>query len=456
MKIIIAGDGKVGATLTGQLSSEGHDIVLVDSDRDVLNLSVERYDVMAVYGNCASMEVLMQAGVSEAQLLIAATTADETNLLCCMTAHGINPSLHTIARVRNPEYSKQLYSMKNVFNLSMVVNPERQAAVEMERLLKYPGFLKRDTFVKGRVEIVELRIDSESKLCNVQLSELNNIVKCKVLICTVLRDGNAFTPDGNFVLRDGDRIFVTAPSSAFTTLLKNLGIITHKVKKVMIAGGGRISVYLAQLLGRSGVSVEIIEKDADRCRLLAELLPDSSIIHGDASDQMLLRGERIESYDALVTATGMDELNMIVSLYGKTQGLPQIITKLSHMANAEILGNLFAGSIICPRELCCNSLVRYVRAMQNQETAAITVHSIADGKVEATEFLVDDNTQHVGEKLKDIKLRSGVLIASISRGMLIDIPDGESSFLVGDSLVIVTNPGIVIGNLNEIFASDKS
>lgn len=222
MNIIIAGDGKVGSMLTRQLSSEGHDITVIDCDARVLQSSVERYDVISVHGNCASMSVLQQASVKDADLLIAATSEDEVNLLCCTTAHALNDKLHTIARIRNPEYTEQIYRMRNVFGLSMVINPENQAATEIERLLKYPGFLRRDTFAKGRTEIVELRVDSGSKLCNVKLMDLRAIVKCQVLVCAVLRDGSAIAPKGDFVLREGDRIFVTALSENLTTLLKNL------------------------------------------------------------------------------------------------------------------------------------------------------------------------------------------------------------------------------------------
>ena len=206
MKIIIAGDGKVGSTLTRQLVAEGHDITLIDAKAEVLELSEERYDIMAVQGNCASMATLSRAGVEDAELLIVMTGADEVNLLCCTIAHGMNPNLHTIARIRNPEYKDQIYQMRHLFGLSMVVNPERQAAIEMERLIKYPGFLKRDTFAKGRVEIVELKIGEDSKLCNVGLFDLANVVKCKILVCAVLRDSKAVIPDGNFVLKAGDRI----------------------------------------------------------------------------------------------------------------------------------------------------------------------------------------------------------------------------------------------------------
>ncbi len=451
MKIIIAGDGKMGAALTRKLSAEGEDLTLIDSNPEVLESSEERYDVMVVHGNCASMDVLLQAGVKEADLLIAMAGADEVNLLCCMTAHGLNPNIHTIARVCNPEYTDQIYVMRQMFGLSMAVNPERQAATEIERLLKYPGFLKRDTFTKGRVEIVELRIDKKSKLCNVALNDLDGIVKCKTLVCAVLRDGKAVAPGGNFVLREGDRIYVTAFTNILTLLLKNLGILTHKVKRVMICGGGRISYYLAKQLQNSGVQVQIIEKDQERCRQLSAILPSACIIQGDSTNQLLLESEGVSSCDALATMTGLDELNMIISLYGNSCGVPQVITKLGHIKNADILGDLSLGSVISPKELCCNTIVQYVRAMKNQAGAALTVHTIADGQAEAMEFYADERTRNCGKPLKALKLKKGVLVVCILKGAKMEIPNGDSYFNVGDIVYVVTGKEKSIYQLNDIF-----
>lgn len=451
MKIIIAGDGKMGAALTRKLSAEGDDITLIDSNAEVLESSEERYDVMVVHGNCASMDVLLQAGVKEADLLIAMAGADEVNLLCCMTAHGLNEKIHTIARVCNPEYTDQIYAMRDIFALSMCVNPERQAAVEMERLLRYPGFLKRDTFSKGRVEIVELRIDGRSKLCNVALNDMYGIVKCKILVCAVLRDGKAVAPGGNFILREGDRIFVTASTNVLAILLKNLGVITHKVKRVMLCGGGRVSYYLAKLLETTGIRVQIIEKNPVRCSQLAAMLPSANIIQGDASNQFLLDQEGISGCDAMAVLTGLDELNMILSLYGTNCGVPQVITKLGHLDSANILGNLTLGSIVSPKEICCNTIVQYVRAMKNQTGAALTVHTIADGQAEAMEFLADETTKNCGVPLKNLKLKKGVLVVCIARGAKMEIPNGESSFHRGNTVYVVTSREKGICQLNDIF-----
>ena len=453
VKIIIAGNGKVGAALTRKLSAEGDELTLIDSNLKVLESSEELYDIMVVEGNCASMEVLKQAGVKDADLLIAMAGADEVNLLCCMTAHAMNANIHTIARVCNPQYMEQIFSMREMFGLSMAVNPERQAAVEIERLLKYPGFLKRDTFTKGRVEIVELRIDSRSKLCNVALNDMYGIVKCKILVCAVLREGKAIAPNGNFILREGDRIFVTAFTNTLTILLKNLGIITHKAKRAILCGGGRVSYYLAKQLENSGMGIQIIEQDAERCRQLAVQLPSACIIQGDASNQLLLEQEGISSCDAVVTLTGLDELNMIISLYGASCKVPQIITKLGHIENTSILGSMSLDSVISPKELCCNTIVQYVRAMKNQTGAALTVHTIADGQAEAMEFLVDGKVKHCGVPLKNLKLKKGVLVVCIAKGAKMEIPNGDSYFNIGDIVYIVTSKEKSIYQLNDMFES---
>ena len=452
MNIIIAGNGKVGTTLARRLAEEGYNLTLIDSNADVLADVCEEFDVLGVQGNCASMPVLQQAGVADADLLIAATSQDEVNLLCCTTAHGLNANLHTIARIRNPEYTQQIYAMRDVFALSLSVNPEKQAALEIENLLRLPGFLQRDTFAKGRTAIVELRVDKDSKLRNVLLNNLNSIVKCKVLVCAVLRDGDAITPGGNFVLREGDRIFVTAPTINLSTLLKNLNIVTRKVRKVLLCGGGRVSLYLAELLCKDGIDVSIIENDYGRCVQLATALPDATVLCGDATDKSLLEEHGLTGCDALVSLTGIDELNMIISLYANTRGVPHVITKLGHTENRSISNNLSLGSVVSPRELCCDNIIRYVRAMSNHSGTAESVHSIADGQVEAVEFRVDQHTQYQSIPLKDIRLRDGVLLVSITHGSVTEIPGGNSIFLEGDTIVAVTSRRGSLRQINDIFA----
>lgn len=451
MKIIIAGGGKVGSALIRQLSAEGYEITLIDTERSVLEEAVNRYDVMAVEGNCAAMPVLEEADVAHTDLLIAAIGADETNLLCCMTAHKMNPKLHTIARIRNPEYSEQVYHMRDAFALSMVVNPERQAAIEIERLLRYPGFLRRDSFAQDRVEIVELRVDSGSPLKNQPLSSVGAVVGVRMLICAVLRNGNAVTPGGKFILEEGDRIFVTAPTSNLALLLKNLGVITRRVKRVMICGGGRITHYLTQQLEKSDIRVTVVEKDGGLCRKLAEQLPRAVVLHGDATNLSFLESEGLRDCDALVAMTGIDEMNMVISLYAGNCGVAQVITKLGHIESSQMLGNLSLGSIINPKELCSNIIVRYVRALKNQTDAALSVHTFADGQVEAQEFLVDETARYCGVPLKKLKLKKNVLIVCISHGPELCIPNGDSMFQKDDTVIVVTGRKHIIGRFNDIF-----
>ena len=452
MDIIIAGGGQVGLTMARQLAAEGHNLTIIDENTAVLEEAVQRYDALGICGNCASREVLEQAKIAETELVIASTNADEVNLLCCMTAHGMNPKVHTIARIRNPEYADQVLTMPEVFPISLTVNPEKRAAMEIEQLLKFPGFLRRDSFAKGRTQIVELRVEPGSKLAGVALMDLSSIVKCKVLVCAVLRSGTAVAPSGNFVLREGDRIFVTAPTDNLAALLKNLGILTRRVRSVLICGGGRISYYLAKLLEKDKIAVTVLEKDYDRCLTLAKQLPDTSVIHGDCANHSILEDQGIADCDAVVTLTDTDETNMVISMFAGSRGVPQIITKLSHGANIPIADAMNLGSLIVPRELSSNIIVRYVRAMENQTGAAVSVHAIADGQAEAVEFLVDDTTKNRDIPLKKMKLKPNVLLASITHGTKTFIPDGDSMFSAGDTVVLVTSGRGVLNQINDIFA----
>ena len=451
MKILIAGAGKVGTSLTEQLSLEGYDITIIDMKAKRLEMIMETYDVITMEGNSAASSVLKEAGVMDADLFIAATSLDEVNLLSCITAHTLNPEIHTIARIRDPEYVEQAYEMRDAFGLKLVVNPERMAASEIARLLKYPGFLQRETFAKAKVEIVELRLDPKSRLNNVQVKNLQTAVRCQVLICAVLRNGEAIMPDGEFTLRSGDRIFVTGDSENLHSLLRALGIITMPVNHVLVAGGSRISYYLAEELKKNSISVSIIENDEKKCEMLAKLLPYATIIHGDASDQNVLEEEEIGSYNGFVSMTGLDEINMVMSLYANMAGVPQIVTKLGRGENIAVLDRLGIGSAVCPKELCTMNIVRYVRALRNQKGAAITVHKIADGQVEAMEFTVDENTLHVGEPLKNLPIRKNILIASVSHGSKVEIPHGNTSFHDDDTLIVLTSVKSSINTINDIF-----
>ena len=418
MRIIIAGDGKVGLALTRLLSQEGHDLVTIDSNRAVLERDMQQFDVMTVVGNCATMATLNEAKVQQAEVLIAATSADEINLLCCLTARKMNPTLHTIARVRSPEYREQLYMMRGEFGLSLIINPEREAAKEIFRLLQLPGFLKRETFAKGRVEIVELRVLERSPLENVILNHLPHVLGCKVLY-----------------------------------LMKRLGITQKKIRHAMLIGGGRVSYYLAQMLIGADVHVKIIENNPQRSEQLAQMLPEAAIICADGANQEILEAEGLNETDALVTLTGIDEQNIITSMVGNAKGVPHIVTKVNRIMTTGMVETLPIGSVVSPKELCSANIVQYVRAMQHQTGAAVTLHRIADGRAEALEFIVNKQSKYIGEPLKNLRLRlkKNILISCITHHGNTVIPDGESYYQLGDTVIVVTTREQPVLQFNDIF-----
>lgn len=451
MKIIIAGGGKIGSTLTKDLSAEGHEVTIIDKGSEILEHTMQNYDVMGLQGNAASAQTLLAASVEDADLLIAATDKDEVNLLACMTAHGLNSKLHTIARIRNPEYLYQAYQMRNYFALNLTINPEFQAAEEISNLIKFPGFLKVETFAKGRIRLVELKVKEKSLLNGVKLAHINRLVKLQFLVCAVLRDGKCIMPDGNFTLKENDKIYITASKGNLSLLLNEIGVITKPIKNVMITGGGKITYYLTKDLQKSKIKCTIVEIDEHKCSDLADNLPGARILCGDASNQEFMEGERVNQYDAMVNLTGIDELNIVMSLYGESQEVGQVITKLSHTENTRLLDALQIGSIVSPKESASNIIVQYVRAMENQVGAAVSVHSIANGQAEAIEFVVTKDCKHVGEYLKDISIKKNILLAAISKGYKSEVPSGNSKFEIGDVVIVVTNKDNPILSFNDIF-----
>ena len=451
MKIVIVGDGKVGQALTGRLAEEGHDVVVIDSSPKALRTSVEIHDVMGVNGNGASYAVQKEAGVGEADLLIAATSGDELNLLCCMLAKKLG-ARHTIARVRNPDYADQLVLMKEELGLSMTVNPELAAAREIARMLRFPSALKLDSFARGQVELVEIKVKADSPLLGQALYALSSRLGIRILICAVRRGEEVYIPTGDFVLQEGDKITITASPSELDSLFRKLGIYRHKIHRVMVVGGGRIAYYLAKQLLRLGMSVKIIEQDAARCEQLSEALHKAHIILGDGTERELLEEEGIADMDALVAVTGMDEENIIISMYAGTLGLAKVVTKINRMSFQEILDGAGIESVITPKGITVNQIIRYVRAMDNSKGSNVeTLHRIVGGRVEALEFNVAKNCQGelTGIPLKDLRTRKDLLIACIIRGQQIIYPGGNDTIEERDNVIVVTT-GHQLQDLSDI------
>ena len=451
MKIVIVGDGKVGYTLTKRLSQEGHDIVVIDNNRSVLLQSQEALDVAVVDGNGASVEVQREAGVGSSDLLIAATSGDETNLLCCMVARKLG-CRHTIARVRNPEYDQQTCFLKDELGLSMVINPEKAAALEIFRLLQYPSFLKRDSFAKGSVELVELKIKENNVLANTRLDQFRTLSNVNALVCAVERGGMVSIPKGSFSLQVGDKLTIATDAGDLVRLIKNLGVYTPKAQHVMIIGGSRTAKYLAQRLISSKVKLTIIEKNEKRCQELSETLPEATIVHGNGTEQGLLIEEGIRKMDAVVTLTGMDEENLIVSMFADFIGVPKSVTKINRTEYNNVYENKGIDSIVSPKLLTTNEIIRYVRAMDDTTGGSVvTLYRIVDGKAEALEFKICDNSPIVGRTLSELNLKKNLLVGCLYRDGSVRIPRGHDALEIGDRVVIVTtNRGL--RDINDILA----
>ncbi len=457
MKIVIIGGGKVGAKLASSLSGEEHDIVVIDNSRSVIQKLGDAYDVLAMYGNGATLTLQKQADVEHADLLIAVTSQDELNMMCCIMARKLGCQ-NTIARVRNPEYAKQMYFLREELGLSMSVNPEASAAREISRLLQFPGVIRRDSFAKGRMEIVELDVVKGDVFDGVFLYDLPKKLKTKVLVCAIQRDGSVKIPDGNVALQAGDRIHVTAPTAELVALTS---MLTHEktsvfkrkaTKDVMLIGGSRITQYLAESLLKTGTNVKIIEMDLKRCHMLAELLPKATVINADGSNQEVLRSENMEQMDAVVSLTNMDEENLIISMYAKHKGVPQVITKLNRTEYAELFREKGIDRIVSPKQLSAQEIIRYVRAMQNTDIdSIISVHQMVEGKIEALEFRVTEKTKYHSIPLKDLKIKPNILISSINHHDKVVIAGGNDLYKPGDTVVVVSLANRVILDLNDIF-----
>ena len=451
MNIIVVGDGKVGLSITAQLSREGHNLTIIDSNPNVLETSVEQYDVMILHGNGASLPVLREAGAEKADLLIAVTSTDEVNMLTCILARRLG-TRHTIARVRNPEYAEQLQFLREELGLSMTVNPELAAAAEAYHILQFPSFLRRETFAKGLVEIVELRVGPDSRLRDIPLNRMQQAMSVKTLVCAVERQGKAFIPGGDFVLQEGDKIHVTAAAGDLARLVSLLGLTNQKIHSCMIIGGSRIAYYLAAMLLKSHISVKVIEQSRARCEELSNLLPKAVIIHGDGNRQRLLLEEGLRETDALVTLTGMDEQNIILSLYGSHEGVGKVITKISQTEYYPVIQDMGIESVISPKALSATEVVRYVRAMANATGGSVVAMTeLADGQVEALEFLATPDILHLNRPLSETPIRKDILIACIIRHGKNLIPQGNDSLQEGDGVIVISPRGLAITNLDDIF-----
>ena len=438
MKIIIIGCGKVGRTLAQQLSEEQHDIVLVDTNAEKLQEVTEEIDAMTLVGNGASIGVQKEAGVEDADMLIAITNSDELNLLCCLIAKKVS-KCETVARVRNPIYSEEINFIKERLGVSMSLNPELATATEMARLLRFPSAIQIDTFAKGRVELLKFKVKPEFDMDGLAVSGLADKFKCDILICGVERDGEVTIPGGDFILKDNDLVSIVASPTNSAAFFKKIGLGTNQVKNALIVGGGTLGYYLAKQLLSMKIRVRIVEKDAKRCEELSELLPEAVIINGDGTDKKLLLQSGLEAAEAFITLTNIDEEHIFLALYAKDQSHAKLITKVNRFAFDNIIEKLDLGSVIYPKYITADYILQYVRAMQNSIGSNVeTLYQILDNQAEALEFSIREDGPVVGVPLMDLALKKNLLVACINHNGRIIIPRGHDQIQVGDTVIIVT------------------
>ena len=450
MDIVIIGAGKLGTGLAIGLSGEDHNITVIDRNTPKLEAIVDKYDVQGISGSGTHIDVLRQADVAQADLVIATTHSDENNILVCLMAKKLGAA-NTIARVRNPEYNTQFEFMRNELGISLMINPDFTAALEIGRIIQFPETSNIESFANGNIDIAEYKITASSGLCDSRIGNISSKLTDNMLICAVERGSEVYIPNGDFVLKAGDRIYVTGAHKKLAEIGRALINSKMKtIKDVMIIGCSRVGIYLSDMLVSLGKNVVIIEKNIEKCEALFDMVPGATIINGDANDHELLIEEGIEKMDAVVTLTDIDEVNFLVSVYAQKIGTAKTVTKVNNMHLSKLLDDLGLDSKINVSELSVSAITQYVRAKENISSSHMkTLYKLVDGKVEAAEFLAGDYVSFLNTPLSQIKIKKNVLIAAINRNNEIIFPSGSDYVQAGD-LVVVVSKDRRVKSLNDI------
>ena len=439
LKIIIIGCGKVGNTLIEQLSQEGHDLTVIDQNPIKISEITNAYDVMGLVGNGASYSVQKEAGVQSADLLIAVTGSDELNLLCCTIATQ-ESECSTIARVRTPDYSQETAYLQNKLGLTMIINPELEAARETARILFLPSALEVTSFAHGQAELIKFKIPAGNMLCGMDIATFGKHIPINVLFCAVERGKNVFIPSGEFVFQEGDIISFVSTRKNARSFFKHIGVKSRNIRSAMIVGGGTAGFYLAQQLCNAGLDVKLIESKAARCETLSILLPEATIIHGNAIDQGLLEEEGITETESFIPLTGIDEENIMLTLYAKHVSDAKVITRVTRIGFKDVIDSLNLGSVIYPKYITSEAIIAYVRAKHaSKDNSDIeTLSYMFNGKAEAIEFLVKEESAVTNIPLCELPLKKNLLLTFISRNGKVIFPHGDDCIKVGDTVMVVT------------------
>ncbi len=439
MKIVIIGAGKISSAIIKHATAEGHEVTVVDSNAEVIQSIVDSYDCMGLVGNGLINEMLIEAGANKADVVIAATRSDETNMLACFFAKKMGAK-STIARVRNYEYSKQLLMLKGTLGITMTINPELESAREIARIMNFPNALKIESFGQGNVDLVEFFVPENSPLVGQTLYELNKKNHLNVLVCAIERAEEVFIPKGQFKIQERDRIHIICERNESRRFMTKLGFFQSRLKNVLIIGGGGITVYLAEELLKNNFDVKIIEANKDKCDELSITLPKATIIHGDGTDQRVLDEEGIDNTDAIICLTGNDEENIILSLYAHKKKVTKIITKINKVSYGELMASVDMASIIYPKEITANQILSYIRAISNSRGSQIKrLYKLMNDQIEVLEFEASENSKILNTPLKDLKIKSNILIGGIIRNNEYILPIGSTVINDKDRVIIVTN-----------------
>lgn len=450
MKVVVIGTGKVGRSIVEHTREEGHEVILIEKNSELIEDIIDELDVIGIVGNGASYDILKEAGVDKADLVVAATNSDETNILSCLIAQKIGAKA-TVARVRSYEYNNQLKIIRDGLGITMPINPESETANEITKIINFPEAIRVDSFAKGNVDLVELFIPEGNPLIGKSLLSIYQTYQIKVLVCAVIRGEEVIIPTGSFTFQPKDKIYITANNrQTLRTFLTKAGLQESKLKSVMIVGGGKISVYLGKELLKNKFDVKIVEENYDRCVELSTLLPGATIIHGDGTDQHVLEEEGIENTDAIVCLTGSDEENIIVSMYASQKNIKKVITKINKPSLVGIMESVSLVSVVSAKDITASKIISFIRSMNNKRgSGVITLHKLLNNKVEALEFLAKANKRLLNIPLKDLKIKKNILIAAIIRENEVIIPSGNDFIMLDDKVIIVTTNQF-LEDLNEI------
>jgi trk system potassium uptake protein TrkA len=450
MKVIVVGDGNLGYSLAENLSKDGgNNVTIIDKSAGARAKTIVSLDVRYIKGNGASANTLIEAGVRGTDLLIAATSGDETNMVCSLTAKRLGAS-HTIARIRDPEYADELSQIKEDIGLDLVINPEQAVAGEIARLLEFPPAISVEVFARERVEMVEIKVTAGMPIVDMPLRELPQKIDSYVLVGAITRGGDVIIPKGGDVILEGDTVYIVGHPSMVFRFCTRIGMKARKIKSVMVAGGGRVGYYLAKSLDETDMSVKIIESRYERCLELAEALPRALVIHGDGSDSALLHAEDIGGMGAFVSVTDKDEENLMTALLAKRGGVPKVIAKIDRSEYADILGDVGIDNLVSPKVITANHILRFVRGLQNAMGSPVnTLYRIVGDRAEAIEFSANKSTRILGKPLKDLSIAPGVLVLAIARKNDVIIPHGDDSIEENDSVILITK-GTKLRDLNDI------